>query len=86
MSSFHTLLAVVAAGALLWWPAPAKSAEVRVDLELVLAVDVSLSMDSFEQQMQLQGYVAAMRDPQVLRAIEGGPYKRIALLQASMLA
>jgi len=57
-----------------------KSADIAVDLELVLAVDVSLSMDSFEQQMQLQGYVAAMRDPQVLRAIETGPYKRIAVI------
>lgn len=30
--------------------------------------------------MQLQGYVAAMQDPQVLRAIEIGPHKRIAVI------
>lgn len=80
MPSLRTLLAAVAAGVLLWWSAPAKSADTAVDLELVLAVDVSFSMDSFEQQMQLQGYVAALRDPQVLRAIQTGPYKRIAVI------
>ena len=54
--------------------------DVEVDLELVLAVDVSLSMDSFEQQMQLQGYVDAFRDRQVLRAIETGLHKKIAVV------
>ncbi len=57
-----------------------KSADILVDLELVLAVDVSLSMDSFEQHLQLQGYVAAMRDPQVLRAIDTGEHQRIAVI------
>ena len=54
--------------------------EIEVDLELVLAVDVSLSMDSFEQQLQLQGYVDAFRDPGVLRAIETGLHKKIAVI------
>ena len=80
MLPFRTIFAAVAACALLWWSAPAKSADIPVDLELVLAVDVSLSMDSFEQKMQLQGYVAAMRDPQVLHAVETGPHKRIAVI------
>jgi hypothetical protein len=59
---------------------PASADDVEVDVELVLAVDVSLSMDSYEQQMQLQGYVEAFRDPQVLRAIETGPHKQIAVI------
>ena len=58
----------------------ALASDVEVDLELVLAVDVSLSMDSFEQQMQLQGYVDAFRDPNVLRAIETGLHKKIAVV------
>ncbi|BBE71359.1 DUF1194 domain-containing protein [Oharaeibacter diazotrophicus] len=58
--------------------APA-GAEERVDLELVLAVDVSGSMDRDEQELQRAGYVAAIRSPEVLAAIEGGLGGRIAL-------
>lgn len=50
-----------------------------VDLELVLAVDVSLSMDRDEQKLQREGYVAAFRDPSVVRAIQSGPNGRIAV-------
>src|SRR5258705_8675231 len=50
-----------------------------VDLQLVLAVDVSGSMDGNEQRVQRQGYVDALRDPAVLRAIRSGPYGRIAI-------
>ena len=59
---------------------PAAAEDIEVDLELVLAVDVSLSMDSYEQKMQLQGYVESFRDPQLLRAIETGPHKKIAVV------
>ncbi|HUS97298.1 MAG TPA: DUF1194 domain-containing protein [Hyphomicrobiaceae bacterium] len=51
----------------------------NVDLELVLAVDISLSMDLEEQRLQRDGYVAALRDPQVIKAIGSGPQGRIAL-------
>ena len=50
-----------------------------VDLELVLAVDVSLSMDIEEQRLQRDGYVAALRDPEVQKAIASGPNGRIAV-------
>jgi len=50
-----------------------------VDLELILAVDVSLSMDHDEQRLQRDGYVAAFRDPQLLKAIQSGPNGRIAV-------
>jgi hypothetical protein len=50
-----------------------------VDLELILAVDVSRSMDPEEQLLQLAGYVAAFRDPDVIGAIQGGPTGRIAV-------
>ena len=50
-----------------------------VDLELVLAVDVSLSMDHDEQRLQRDGYVAAFRDPTLLKAIQSGPNGRIAV-------
>lgn len=50
-----------------------------VDLELILAVDVSWSMDMDEQEFQRAGYVAAMRDPQVIDAIVGGGWGKIAI-------
>lgn len=72
-----TALCLVCAG----WLAAAERAEAEqpVDLELVLAVDVSRSMDFAEQQLQREGYVRALRDPQVVRAIEDGAHGRIAL-------
>jgi hypothetical protein len=56
----------------------AARADTTVDLELVLAVDVSLSMDLEEQRLQRDG-VAALRDPHVLNAIQSGPHGRIAI-------
>jgi hypothetical protein len=53
--------------------------ELPVDLELILAVDVSLSIDEDERQLQRQGWVAAFRSPEVLRAIRAGFYGRIAV-------
>ena len=50
-----------------------------VDLELVLAVDVSGSIDFEEARLQRQGYMAAFLDPVVLSAIISGPLGRIAV-------
>lgn len=58
---------------------PVRSAEIGVDLELVLAVDVSLSMDLDELQLQRQGYLAAFRHPHVIAAIRSGGWGRIAV-------
>src|ERR687896_385245 len=53
--------------------------EQEVDLELVLAVDVSRSMDLTEQALQKDGYVAALQHPEVLAAIRAGMLGRIAV-------
>src|SRR5437868_528900 len=50
-----------------------------VDLQLVLAGDVSYSMNVEEQRIQRLGYVAAFRDPEVLRAVRTGTLGRIAV-------
>lgn len=50
-----------------------------VDLELVIAVDVSYSMDIEEQRVQRAGYVAAFRRPEIVRALRRGPLGRIAV-------
>lgn len=52
---------------------------VEVDLELVLAADISDSMDPREQQLQRAGYAAAFRDPEIIAAIGQGPLGRIAV-------
>jgi hypothetical protein len=65
--------------AILWLLPPAHAADTRVDLELILAVDVSRSMDIDEQQLQRDGYVAAITHPEVLDAISQGRHGRIAL-------
>lgn len=54
-------------------------APTEVDLALVLAVDVSTSMDPGEQDLQRQGYVEAFRSPLVHQAIHAGLVGRIAV-------
>lgn len=50
-----------------------------VDVELVLAVDVSRSVDAQEQALQFAGYAAAFRDPRLAEGIAGGPVGSIAV-------
>ena len=50
-----------------------------VDLELVLAVDVSGSVDEAEADLQRKGYVDAIADPEIIRAIQSGLLGRIAV-------
>lgn len=67
-------------GAVLLSPAgPARAQEQVVDVELVLAVDVSLSMMPFELEIQRKGYAAAIVDPSVIKAIQQGIHGRIAV-------
>lgn len=53
--------------------------QMRVDVELLLAVDVSPSVDSHEADQQRQGYLAALAAPEVIAAIASGPLGRIAV-------
>jgi hypothetical protein len=58
--------------------APA-TAQTRVDLQLVLAVDASGSVDQYRFELQKRGYVAAFRHARVLEAIRSGPSNAIAV-------
>jgi hypothetical protein len=69
-----SLVALLLGGA-----APPAAAETPVDLELVLAVDVSGSMDADEHALQRQGYVAAFLHAEVIGAVRSGPFGRIAV-------
>ena len=55
------------------------AAAIDVDLELVLAVDVSRSVDEEEEFVQRRGYVEAFRHPSVAQAIQSGLHGRVAV-------
>jgi hypothetical protein len=57
---------------------PAAAGE-RVDLLLVLAADVSRSVDDAKFRLQRSGYAAALENPRVLEAIQSGANRRIAV-------
>ena len=59
-------------------PAAARAGD-DVDLLLVLAADVSRSIDAAKFQLQRDGYAAAISDPRVLDAIRSGHIGRIGL-------
>ncbi|QXM23445.1 DUF1194 domain-containing protein [Elioraea tepida] len=57
----------------------ARASEEPVDMLLVLAVDVSRSIDEDEAKLQREGYRAAMTDPRVVSAIRSGTLGAIAV-------
>ena len=77
MKRFTILAALIAAIAV---AGAVRAAPMAVDLELVLAVDVSRSVDAEEAALQRTGYVSAFRHPSVIDAIRHGPLGRIAVV------
>jgi hypothetical protein len=66
------------------WAAPFRLADTRpnavaVDVELVLAVDVSYSMDPDEQALQREGYVTGITSREFLQALQQGMNGKVAL-------
>ncbi len=59
--------------------APTARADTEVDVALVLAVDVSRSMDLEEQELQREGFVEAFRSGEIHGAIGRGTLGRIAV-------
>src|SRR5262245_54318132 len=57
----------------------AAPAQTAVDLQLVLAVDASGSVNDVRFELQKQGYAAAFRHPRVLSAIRQGAQQAIAV-------
>jgi hypothetical protein len=60
-------------------PGAKETSGIAVDVELVLAVDISYSMDPDEQALQREGYAAALRSAEFLNALRGLMHGRIAL-------
>lgn len=79
MSRFaRTALLVLACTALAvpWTPtrgARPTAADIEADTALVLAVDVSDSVDATRYQLQMEGIAQALEDPGVISAITSGP-------------
>ena len=65
-------------------PTPPRLADARknaipVDVELVIAVDVSYSMDPDEQALQREGYILALTSKEFLQALRHGAHGKIAI-------
>jgi hypothetical protein len=58
---------------------PSVAATTDVDVELVIAVDVSYSMDPDEQALQREGYIVGLNSPEFLNALQQGAHGRIAV-------
>ncbi len=74
-----SLTALLFGLALLPQPASSAAAQQQVDLKLVLAMDVSGSIDNDELQLEREGTADAFADPEVIRAIQNGSLGRIAV-------
>jgi hypothetical protein len=72
-----TLLRVVVL--LLAFASPVRAAERDVDLQLVLAIDSSSSVSMDEYYLQLEGYAAAFRNPELLNALRSGRAQAISV-------
>jgi len=57
-----------------------RASAIPVDVELVIAVDVSYSMDPDEQALQREGYVLALTSKEFLQALRQGPNGKIAII------
>ncbi len=78
-ASFKIFVAILGI-ALFATASPASAAKAQeVDLELLLGIDVSGSIDDVEAQLQREGYIAAFRHPMVVKAIRSGMLGRIAV-------
>jgi hypothetical protein len=80
MTPLFRAAALISFAAILCMPRDARAQrDNAVDLELVLAVDISRSMDFDEHTLQRNGYVDAFRHKDVIDALMSGPHGRIAV-------
>jgi len=76
---FRRAAAAVALLAAAFAVQPAAAQQIAVDLELVIAVDVSGSIDPEEARLQREGYYNAFTNAKIINAIRSGPHGRIAM-------
>jgi hypothetical protein len=78
-SAFQLVTAIVVLLMVIFSLPPQAFAQTQVDLQLVLAVDASGSVSESRFDLQKQGYVAAFRNPRLLRAVQSGATQSIAV-------
>jgi Protein of unknown function (DUF1194) len=64
------------------WPpllAQRSATAAPVDVELVIAVDVSNSMDPEEQELQREGYITGLTSREFMSALKGGSHGKVAI-------
>ena len=71
------IVAFLAVGLVALWSATAPAQP--VDINLVLSVDSSGSIDDEEFRLQREGYARALTDSEILQAIRQGPYGAVAV-------
>lgn len=76
--SISRLAAVAVIATILSHAAPAQTE--TVDVALVVAIDVSFSVDSTEHRLQMEGFATALESEEVLAAITSGPRQKIAIV------
>ena len=74
------MLSALALAAVAFAVAPAQAQKKPVDLELIIAVDVSGSIDPDEARLQRDGYYHAFTNDKVIRAIKSGVLGRIGMI------
>jgi hypothetical protein len=87
LAAIGAAAAAIVAGSVTTGDARLQSAAVRhpaagvtaVDVQLVLAVDISYSMDPDEQALQREGYIAGLTSPEFMRALREGMHGKIAV-------
>jgi len=75
----HLLETMAAAAAVTAGGRTPRAQSLDVDLRLVLAIDVSRSIDEEEARLQREGYVQALTDRHVVSSMTDGPFQRTAL-------
>src|SRR5471032_2410099 len=79
LRAFRSVLVLLTLCSALFLAPPRAQAAEQVDLLLVLASDVSRSIDQGKFQLQREGYAAAIADKRVIEAITAGRNRRIAV-------
>lgn len=79
VAACRILLCVAAILALALHPATLAAQQPPVDLELIIAVDVSASIDRDEARLQRVGFQSALANPLLIAAVKRGRYARIAV-------
>lgn len=75
----RAIAATLALAAVAASPVLARDGQTEVDAELVIAVDVSFSMDREEQRLQRAGYISALTSKEFLDALKSGAHGKIAV-------